>query len=381
MDTLNSGADGASENDDLRSTLASALESGVADMQPEAATLEPPTDEVDPIAQEAAADAKSERSRDELGRFAKEVKEAQDAAAAQQAAQAPAKPAEQAQEAPQEQGQPAQQGQRPPPGWSPQAKSEFDKLSPAVREAVIRREEEVNRGLSKLAEYKGLDPYVNMARSAGTDLPQALERYVAAEQFLEKSPVEGLLWLAQNYGITPQRLVQAMSGQAQIPQQPYQQGMPQPQPAAIPPVIQQRLDALTQTVQTIQSERLSQQMGQIDAALETFLADPANRYAENVAAEMAPLISARRSSNPKEAYSDTLKWAYQKAVWANDEIRPLLLNEQLEARTQAATAAAKQARAASRSVVGSPTPGVSTGQAPAPTLRDEIARQLSAGRV
>jgi len=77
----------------------------------------------------------------------------------------------------------------------------------------MRREDEVNRGLSKLAEYKGLDQYADMARQSGTNLATALERYVAAEQVLERNPIQGLLWLAQTYGVQPQALMQAMGGQ------------------------------------------------------------------------------------------------------------------------------------------------------------------------
>lgn len=376
----------AGETDDLRSALTDAFSSVTElppDPTPEATSLAPPVDDSDDtIAQEAAA----ERARDEKGRFAKAVQEAQEAANTAEQPQDAAKAAEaaqQAQEAQQpatQEGQPAAPGQRPPPGWSPAAKSEFDKLSPAVREAVVRREDEVNRGLAKLAEYKGLDPYVTMARSAGTDLPQALERYVAAEQFLERSPVEGLLWLAQNYGITPQALVQAMGSQPAPQQQPYQQGMPQAAPATIPPAVMQEIAALRQEVSSVTAERRQQVADRIDSALDKFLNDPANRYAENVAGDMAPLINARRQASPKESFEDTLAWAYQKAVWANDEIRPLLLNEQVEARTKAQQQAVQKAKNAARSVVGAPSLGAPESSAADVPLRDQIRQQLRAGR-
>jgi len=338
----------------------------------DAPSLEPPAATDDPIAAEAAA----ERARDDKGRFAKQAEEAAQAAST---GQEQAKPVDPAAQTEQQTGQPA--AVRPPPGWSPLAKSEFDKAHPAIREAVIKREEEVNRGLSKLAEYKGLDNYVSMARSAGTDLPTALERYVAAEQFLEKSPEQGLLWLAQSYGVTPQRLMQAMGGQQAQPEQPYQPGMGQMRQDFVPPAVQQQLAAISQTVASLQQERLSAQMDQVNSALESFLNDPANKYAENIAGEMEPLIKVRRASNPKEAYSDTLKWAYQKASWANDEVRDLLIKERDETKTRQQAEAVQKARSASRSVVGSPLPGAAAGTAPAENLRDEIARNFGAGRV
>lgn len=372
MEQTNSGVDDALENDDLRAALTSALQ-GATTETVDAPSLEPPATTDDPIAAEAAA----ERARDDKGRFAKQAEEAAQAAST---GQEHAKPVDPAAQTEQQTGQPA--AVRPPPGWSPLAKSEFDKAHPAIREAVIKREEEVNRGLSKLAEYKGLDNYVSMARSAGTDLPTALERYVAAEQFLEKSPEQGLLWLAQTYGVTPQRLMQAMGGQ-QVPQPetPYQTGLGQAQPDFIPPAVQQQLAAISQTVESLQQDRISARMEQVNSALESFLNDPANKYAENVAGEMEPLIKARRASNPKEAYSDTLKWAYQKASWANDEVRELLIKERDETKTRQQAEAVQKARAASRSVVGSPLPGAAAGTIPAENLRDEIARNFGAGRV
>jgi len=160
--------------------------------------------------------------------------------------------------------------------------------------------------------------------------------------------------------------------------------MPQADQSAIPPAVQQRLDYLEQFARQQEQRERAQLARQVDNALDQFLSDPANRYAENVAAEMAPLIKQRqdtnRAANKEEPYLDTLKWAYQRAVWANDEVRPLLLNEQMEAKTKEAQQAAQKARQATRSITGSPTPGVAPGES-AETVRDALMGAYAAHRV
>ncbi len=360
MDNLNSGTDGA-EDDDLRSVLEQAM-AGAAEMpaaEPEATSVEPPAADDDPIANEAAA----ERARDEKGRFAK----AEEAAKAEAAAKAPE--AEQPQQQPlEQQGQPAAPGQRPPPGWSIKSKADFDKLPEHVRADILKREDEVNRGFSKLAEYKGLDRYSEMAKASGTDLPAALERYVAAEQYLERNPVEGLLWLAQTYGVNPERLVQAMGQQSQPG---AQQPVPPPQPPAFDPrMIEDHVNRALAT-------------REMDSAISEFLNDPANRYANDVADYMAGLINVRRqqntASNTSESHRETLKWAYQQALYAHPEVREVLQREDMERRAKESQQVAQKARLASKSIVGSPTPGVAPGE-PQATVRDELLAAFNSAR-
>jgi CRISPR/Cas system-associated endonuclease Cas1 len=95
---------------------------------------------------------------------------------------------------------------------------------------------------------------------------------------------------------------------------------------------------------------------------------------------MIPFINQRRSSNPSENYEETLKWAYDQAAWSNPEVRTVLVNEQIEAKTRNKVQAASQARAAAKSITGSPSPGASAEtKDAAPDLRAELERQFAAG--
>lgn len=257
-------------------------------------------------------------------------------------------------------GAPARDGDKPviaPPGFSATTKSIWDKPAwdqndiQALKKDIAKRETEIERGFAKLRDYKDLDPFVDMARQSGTTLTDAVKRYVEAEQFLEKEPVKGLLWLCQNYGVDPRQLAAAVGGQ--------------PQPTGQQPQPNQRID-LSQHLQPIMApimQELQQLRGivygdkqaQTQQTVQQFFADPAHRYAENVADDMARLI--------KAGFASDLKDAYDKACWNNPEIRGLLINEQTTRTAAAQAAKAKQAsdqaKAAGRSItggMGSPNP-------------------------
>jgi hypothetical protein len=269
------------------------------------------------------------RARDGAGRFA-----AKDAAAPQDAAADPAAQAQQDAAAQGQDGQAAQAPAGPPPGWSVASKAVFDTLPEHVRADVAKREAEVNRGLAKLRDYKALDPYVEMARQSNSSLPQVIENYVKAEQFLSTDPVNAILWLCQSYGVDPGSLTGGQAQQAPAaPQQPAFDIQP-----------------LYREINTLKSTIIADKQAQVRTELEKFYSDPSHKYADNVADQMAGLIRSGQAS--------TLKDAYDKACWLNTEIRALLINEQ-QAKSAAdqaarAKAAASQARAASRSITGGP---------------------------
>lgn len=282
------------------------------------------------------------RERDEHGRFKPKATEA---AAPPVEGKPPAeKPATETPAEPQAEAQAAPGG--PPPGWSPAAKAAFNELPDAVKQSVIKREDEINRGFAKLRDYKELDPYVEMARQSGITLPQALDRYVEAEKLLERDPVSGLKWLCQNYNVDPRQLLGEAAPQAQTPTAQQQQTAPFDLRQHLAPVLQE-INTLKQTV-------LGERQAKTQAQVEAFFSDPKNIYAENVADQMAMLIQNAKMRGQEI----TLQQAYDDACWMNSEIRDLLIKKQ--AHDKAASEAAKlkltanQARQAGQSITGGP---------------------------
>ncbi len=98
---------------------------------------------------------------------------------------------------------------KPPPGWSRASKVAFDALPDAVKEAVAKREREVDQGFAKLKKYKGLDKYVEMAERSGTTLDKALEQYTGLEDLLRRDVFAGVGQILRNMGLNPHAVLQA----------------------------------------------------------------------------------------------------------------------------------------------------------------------------
>lgn len=366
-DLANTGA--SAPADDLRSEIENAFKADTAEPaqgqeQVAPAQVQPQADTTTP--------ATGDRPRDEAGRFVAkpadavpDAKKAADAAvttAQQQVTQAIQQPGEQL-----AQVKPV----GPPPGWSIQGKAAFDALPEAVKKDIAKREEEISAGFAKLTEYKGLDSYVEMARSQNTTLPEALERYVAAENALETNPINGMLWLCERYNVHPAQLLEAI-GQDQGYQQPGQSA------DAFAPVmghiqtLNQRLSQFERAQQQAESQAINGQIG-------SFAADPANKFFANVKQDMGRLMSVAAQKGQEM----TLAQAYEQACWANPEIRALLIKDQIAQDQAAAQRKAEEAKRAAGSLpTGSPIAGGTlAANEPAPTLRAEIERAFEGSRI
>jgi hypothetical protein len=343
----------APEETSLHDELASAFDKASKPDEPVPETQE---EEVQVEEKEFAAD-KAARERDEKGRFsAKEPKEA--------------KPEEE--EAPEATEASTEEKLVPPTSWSATAKAAFKDLPKAVQQAVVKRDAEIVQGQETyrktIESYKELDPYVEMAERSGTNLPEALRRYVSAEQLLERDPISGLKWLIQNYNVDPRQLLpDNLSSSA--PQQ-----MQQPTQADPTQILSPVMERLNQIEQAFQNEREAKVAHEIDA----FFNDTNNHpYAENVADQMAIFL--------KNGQAEDLKNAYDKACWLHPEIRGLLINEQqskkLASQAAKAKATASQARVAGNSITGGPQSAIQQQGSPvAEDLRAQIEAAFNAGR-
>lgn len=310
------------------------------------------------------AEQAAERVRDEKGRFAakpEEVAEAKPAIESKPAAK-PADPVKEAVAAPAEPVT-TDTTLRPPPGWSPAAKVAFASLPPEVQQSVAKREQEVNQGFAKLAEYKPLERYSEMAKQSGTTLDRALENYVGMETRLRQDFPAGIVELCQRQGIHPVALANHILARNGVAPSEGQAGDAQParQQANVDLTpIHQELNALKSYVQ-------QQQTLGVQSEIERFASDPKHTFFDNVKADMGRLINS--------GYAESLDDAYEKACWANPEIRPLLIKQQSPVSDASAkAAAATQARAASKSITGSPIPKAGS-KGPETSIEDEI-RQL-----
>lgn len=332
--------------------------------------------EAAPIDQ-AAADA----ARDEKGRF-KAKTDTPAAEGAQAAVPLAAPVSETATPAGQE---PQPEAIRVPPSLPAAIKAKFASLDPDVREAFVALEGSVQTAkaewgkkgerLNRFDEIIG--PRLPRWQMAGVDEFQGIQMLLAAQDILDRDPVQGLVQVARSYGVTPAHLAQAFGLQVNG-QTPGAEGQQAPTGAPdIQAVLQSALSPVLTQVQTL-TQRLDQTAQQSQAAevtrlanqIQEFAAKPENMYFDNVSDEV--VLRARQLAGDGPVTMDMVAKAYESAIWADPSIRPHLLkssadaeaketarkaDEARKATEQAARDKARSAGHASGSVTGSPAPG------------------------
>lgn len=319
-------------NDDVRADVIAAFAQHRAQAEtpePAAATSEEPA-------------PTPERARDERGQFIK----------ADTAAAEIAKPVPDADPAQDKLDQPST-AVEPPKSWSADAIAEWSKLPPAVQQAALKREAEINEGGRRWSEEKRtydemLAPVRAQAQRAGVDEREGLSRLLYASEFLERDPQNAIQWLAQAYGVDLSK--------------PTNSNAPQPQ--ADP-----RIAQLHQEVSGLKSTLHQREINEAASTIEGFAKAPGHEHFDAVKTRMGQLIGSGQA--------DSLEAAYEQAIWSDPAIRPQLIAAQtaadLATKRAAEKAAADKARAGALSLSGSPAGGPAP-QAPAEyeTVRDAV---------
>jgi hypothetical protein len=380
---------GATPNDDdVRSAIGAAFDEVTADDKAPAAEAPDKSDKQFQYGLEKAP----ERARDEQGRFApkgdepapaavaKPAKQAPEAQAAPALAKTPATVAPIVSEGPHGE-QPA--GLRPPPGWSVAAKAAFDVLPEPVKAAVAKREEEISNGFAKLAEYKGMEQYAEMARQNGKTLPDVLAAYRSAETTLQNDPVNGIVQLSQMYNANP---VEIIAGIAQAYGVISRLSWAIPRACLIKTAcisldwtrIPHATFRLSNTGfrQLSHAFRLSSNSRKLTNSLSSttrlsrFQSNPAHQYFENVRPLVAHFLRMPVDiGGPKD-----LSEAYQMALNAHPETRQMFINEQIAKSQADAKAKSDKAKATTKSLhTGSPMPGAArTAGNQTSSVRDDL---------
>lgn len=236
--------------------------------------------------------------------------------------------------------EPASTPIEPPTSWSAEAKAEWSKLSPAVQQAVFKRDMEINEGGRRWSEEKRavetmLDPIRQQAARTGLSFDEGFKRLVDMSTWMERDPHSAIRALAQSYGVN-------------LAQTPTEAPQAQ-QPAAVPradPVVQQLQTELVSLKDMIEQ----QQKAEAQSSIETFAKAQGHEHFETVKGTMGQLIASGQAAD--------LQDAYDKAVWLDPNIRSSLIAAQTasaEAERRAReTAAADKARRGAISLSGSP---------------------------
>lgn len=364
---------------DLREALDSAFETVAADVEPtsvpEPAPAPEPVQETPPSPSETEQ-ARSERARDEAGRFAK--KAAEDAAAAPKVDEKPAAPPVPGDKTPAPEKPAAQPpaASKAPQSWKPVAREEWSKISPTVQAEVVRREREVQQALQESSEARqahqrfkeAVAPFEQMIRAEGAEPMQAIQGLLQTAYALRFAPPQTRAdmiakmvsaYLPGREGL--EMLDRRLAGE------PAQQGPQQPQPQQIR---DPRVDKLLETLQQRQQVEVQTQQQRAAEMVEEI---KQQEFYEDVRLDMADILEVAQ----RRGLQMTVKQAYDRACALNPEISRVLTQRE-EAKRLAtpagATLAARRAGSSPR-----PSPAIPPkGDRPAGDLRSDLEASVDA---
>jgi hypothetical protein len=204
-------------------------------------------------------------------------------------------------------------GLEAPKHWSEADRGLFGKAPPEIQKRWIDREAELQRGydakFQEIANFRRereqldelLGPYARDLELNGISRTQFLQSLIGGHKYLQESPREALLWLAQAYGVDPKSLLQSQEGTdpryAKISEELNQ-------------VRNQFQGFMTQAQQAAHAEKLSRVQGFAEAKGED--GKPAHPYFDEVSEDILRLMRATPGLD--------LEVAYNKALRMNDEV-------------------------------------------------------------
>lgn len=257
-------------------------------------------------------------------------------------------------------------GLEPPASWSATAKASWPNLSPELQAEVLKRETDWQKAdgerATRLKAYEPiaqvLEPVRQHLALNGVDEATYVRQLVAADQMLRQQPQQAIQQIARMYGINLQQL------------EPDQEEL---DPTIAPLVTKiTQLESLVQNFATAQQQ---QQALQVQSAIETFMADPANKYAKQLEQQILAEIPTVNHLLPNASPAERLKKAYERAVRLDDGIQAAISAEKsAEAEAKRKEEAAKKATDAKRiAATNLSSKGTSAGGTPvAQSIEEEL---------
>jgi len=257
----------------------------------------------------------------------------------------------------------------PPKTWRKEATEFWGTLPPTVQQEILKREDDIFRGLES---YKGqaqlaqqyqtaLAPYMPMLQQQGLDPAQYAAQWLAIDtQLASAQPqqkIELLCRVAQAYGVD-------LRGQLGL-EAPYMD----PEVARL----QQELSSVQSQLSGMTQAQQNAALQQMQATVNEFATNPENKYFDEVGPQVAEII--------KMTPGISLAAAYDKACRLNDTVWGKIQAERAKtAENNAQLERARQAKAARRatSVNVNSAPRTGSGTAPTGSIDDTIAETLAA---
>lgn len=221
---------------------------------------------------------------------------------------------------------------RAPSSWKPAARAEFAKLPEAIRAEIHRRESESAAGVHQLMPDAQLGksmrevaaPYKALIDAEANGKPElAFAELIKTAAILRMGTPQQkrdvVLGVARQYGVDLGLQPQQQPVQGQPPQQTFQDP---------------RVDQLLQHLQTQEQQRQQQEQQALENTVTQWMeakdeaGNPKYPYLGDVMNDMAVIVPQIRQSSPSLSHEQVLQSAYERAIWANPDVRPLLLQAQ-----------------------------------------------------
>lgn len=303
---------------------------------------------------------KSERARDEAGRFAQALKD--DKAPKRETLTLPekAKPADGVQADPAQQlgvpkpadaspvlptpAAPTIPAIKPPEGLKAELKAKFGELPPEWQQEISRRETEAHKALTSQDDERQfgrrvmqtVTPYLPTIRAEGGTPEKAIESLLQTAHTLRQgSPYQKAMALhqvAQQFNVDLNLPLQGAGSDPRYAQ------------------LEHQLSTLQNKLQAQEQQRQQQEDQSLRSQIESFSTKPGHEHFDKVRVQMGALMEAGVTTD--------LEDAYQRAIWADPDLRSTLVEAQSRAaeekRIAEQKALSERARSAAVSVTGAP---------------------------
>jgi hypothetical protein len=213
-----------------------------------------------------------------------------------------------------------------PISWSAEMKAKWATLPPDVQAYASQREGESHKRISELGQQvkafepirELVEPLRQMSARNGVSEKDGLQRLLAANEFLDRSPREAIEWLAKSYGLD---LRTSQGEAAEGDQSDYVRSLE----ARVT-----RAERLASEVHNKHTARERSEAEQAQASLASLIDNFAKDKADfaEVEADVAAHVAAIRQAEPGLKPETLLEKAYEAARWANPNTRTKILEQQ-----------------------------------------------------
>lgn len=247
---------------------------------------------------------------------------------------------------------------QPPAAWAKEAKETWAQLPPQAQQAILKREQDVEKGVNelkaKVASYtdidKALQPHIESIRKFNKTPAQAVEQLFAWFQALAVSPDQAFPALIKSYNYDPQKLMAAFGIKPEVKTEAKPEEVVE---GSVPPAVQSYISKLEEKINGLQNQ-VGQQLNGITsqfaeqsaAKTQEVLVNWAKDkpHFEKVRVFMGHLLTPDPTTGvaavPLKDGRVDLDTAYDMAINASPEIRAVLRAEE-----QAKAEAARKAKA------------------------------------